>query len=99
MMIMVPSIGNSQDMINSIQNILIRNVIVIDQTGQAEDVMVEVLLKQGKLSLVSQNKIALKEADIAFDVAGRLFHRRSRRNCRCRPQLYQRIAGRRHSGN
>jgi hypothetical protein len=46
MMIMVPSIGNSQDMINSIQNILIRNVIVIDQTGQAEDVMVEVLLKQ-----------------------------------------------------
>jgi phosphate-selective porin OprO/OprP len=70
MIIMVPFIGNSQDMINSIQNILIRNVIVIDQTGQAEDVMVELLLKQGKLSLVSQNKIALKEADIAFDANG-----------------------------
>jgi phosphate-selective porin OprO/OprP len=70
LLIMAPFWGISQDVINDLQNILIRNVTVIDQTGKAEDLLVELLLKQGKLSLVSQSKIALKEADIAFDANG-----------------------------
>jgi hypothetical protein len=70
LLIMAPFWGISQGVINDLQNILIRNVTVIDQTGKAEDLLVELLLKQGKLSLVSQSKIALKEADIAFDANG-----------------------------
>lgn len=54
------------------QNILIRNVTVIDQTGKTEDEVVSILIRDKKLKLVSRDKIELKEADIAFDAKGDL---------------------------
>jgi len=66
-LIMLPLLGITQEMINDMQNILIRNVTVIDQSGKTEDAIVNILIKQKKLELVSQDKIALTKADIAFD--------------------------------
>ena len=62
--------GYAQDPMSSVESILIRNVSVIDQTGNTEDVLVSVLITQGKLKLVSRDIIELKEADIAFDAKG-----------------------------
>ncbi|MDX2503531.1 MAG: porin, partial [Gammaproteobacteria bacterium] len=50
--------------------IMIRNVTVIDQAGKAGDVVVSILIDQKKLELVTQDKIALTKADIAFDAKG-----------------------------
>ena len=66
-LMMLPFFGSSQDRINDLQTILIRNVNVIDQSGRSEDVLVSILIKNKKLELVSQDKIALNKADIAFD--------------------------------
>ncbi|MGB5480774.1 MAG: hypothetical protein WBM91_06835, partial [Eudoraea sp.] len=69
-LIMVPFFGITQDMINDLENILIRNVTVIDQERKSEDVVVSILIKQGKLNLVTQDKIAISKGDIAFDATG-----------------------------
>jgi phosphate-selective porin OprO/OprP len=69
-LMMIPFWGLSQELITDMQNILIRNVTVIDQTGKTEDVIVSILIKQKKLELVSQDKIDLTKADIAFDAKG-----------------------------
>jgi len=66
-LMMLPFFGSSQDRINDLQTILIRNVNVIDQSGRSEDVLVSILIKNKKLELVSQDKIALTKADIAFN--------------------------------
>ena len=66
-LLMIPFLGITQDMINDMQKIMIRNVTVIDQAGNAEDVVVSILIDQKKLVLVTQDKIALTKADIAFD--------------------------------
>ena len=69
-LIMVPFFGITQDMINDLENILIRNVTVIDQERKSEDVVVSILIRDKKLKLVTRDKIELKEADIAFDAKG-----------------------------
>ena len=69
-LIMIPFLGFAQDMINDMQNIMIRNVTVIDQTGKKEDVVVSLLIKQKKLELITQDKITVTEADISFDAEG-----------------------------
>src|SRR5210317_1609642 len=68
---MIPLWGLTQELITDMQNILIRNVTVIDQTGKTEDAIVSILIKQKKLELVTQDKIDLTKADIAFDANGR----------------------------
>ena len=69
-LMMIPFLGFSQDLINVLQNIMIRNVTVIDQTGKKEDVVVSMLIKQKKLELITQDKITVTEADISFDAEG-----------------------------
>jgi len=69
-LMMIPFLGMSQDLINDMQKIMIRNVTVIDQTGKTEDVVISMVIDQKKLELVSQDKIAMTEADIAFDANG-----------------------------
>lgn len=69
-LMMIPFLGITQDMINDMQKILIRNVTVIDQTGKSGDVVVSMVIDQKKLELVTQDKIAMTEADIAFDANG-----------------------------
>lgn len=69
-LMMIPFLGNTQNINDDIQNILIRNVTVIDQDRKTEDVVVSILIKQGKLNLVTQDKIAISKGDIAFDAIG-----------------------------
>ena len=69
-LMMIPFLGITQDLINDMQNIMIRNVTVIDQTGKKEDVVVSLLIKQKKLELITQDKITVTEADISFDAEG-----------------------------
>ena len=69
-LIMVPFLGITQDLINDMQKIMIRNVTVIDQAGKSGDVVVSMVIDQKKLELVTQDKIAMTEADIAFDANG-----------------------------
>ena len=66
-LMMVPFFGITQDLINDMQKIMIRNVTVIDQSGKTEDVVVSILIKQKKLDIVTQDKISVAEADISFD--------------------------------
>ena len=70
-LMMIPFLGISQDMINDMQKILIRNVTVIDQSKATEDMVVSILIKQKKLDLVTRDKISIKDSDIAFDAEGR----------------------------
>ena len=69
-LIVLPVLGNAQEMINDMEKILIRNVTVIDQTGKTGDVVVNILMKLKKLELVTQDKIALTKAEIAFYANG-----------------------------
>lgn len=69
-LLMIPILGVAQDMISDMQNILIRNITVIDLSGETKDVVVSILIEEKKLELVSQDKIALNKADIAFDAKG-----------------------------
>ncbi|MCD4736728.1 MAG: hypothetical protein K8R53_11840 [Bacteroidales bacterium] len=69
-LMMIPFLGMSQDMINDMQKIIIRNVTVIDQSGKSKDAVVSILIDQKKLVLVTQDKIALTKADITFDANG-----------------------------
>ena len=70
MLMMLPFFGITQDVIIDLENILIRNVTVIDQERKSEDVVVSILIKQGKLNLVTKDQIALSKDDIAFDATG-----------------------------
>ncbi|MGB5358594.1 MAG: porin [Eudoraea sp.] len=70
MLMMLPFFGITQDAIIDLENILIRNVTVIDQERKSEDVVVSILIKQGKLNLVTKDQIALSKDDIAFDATG-----------------------------
>ena len=67
---MIPFLGNTQNINDDLQNILIRNVTVMDQAGNSEDVVVSILIRDKKLKLVTRDRIELKEADIAFDAKG-----------------------------
>mgnify|MGYP001815004677 CR=1 FL=1 len=69
-LMMIPFYGNTQNLNDGIQNILIRNVTVMDQAGNSEEVVVSILIRDKKLKLVTRDRIELKEADIAFDAKG-----------------------------
>jgi phosphate-selective porin OprO/OprP len=69
-LMIVPVIGMSQNMINEMNKIMIRNVTVIDQSGETEDIAVSILMEEKKLELITRDKIALDQADIAFDAKG-----------------------------
>src|SRR5210317_385770 len=69
-LILAPVLGLAQDILNDAEKILIRNVTVIDQDGESEDVVVSILIEQKELELISQDKIPVSEADIAFDAKG-----------------------------
>jgi len=69
-LMMIPFLGITQDLINEMQKILVRNVTVIDQAGNSEDVVVSILIKQKELELISQDKIPLSEADITLYANG-----------------------------
>jgi phosphate-selective porin OprO/OprP len=49
---------------------LIRNVKIIDRKGEAEDVTVNLLIKDGVLDLVSTDEIPAGEADVVADAKG-----------------------------
>ncbi|MGB5847730.1 MAG: porin [Ignavibacteriaceae bacterium] len=69
-LIMFPLFGFAQDILKDFEKILIRNVTVIDQAGESEDVVVSILIEQKELELISQDKIPLSEADITLDAKG-----------------------------
>ena len=69
-LIMFPILGFAQDILKDFEKILIRNVTVIDQAGESEDVIVSFLIEQKELELISQDKIPLSEADITLDANG-----------------------------
>lgn len=69
-LIIVTFCSYAQDPLSSAEAILIRNVTVMDQSGNTEDVVVSILIRDKKLKLVTRDKIELKEADIAFDAKG-----------------------------
>ena len=51
-LMMIPFLGITQDMINDMQKIMIRNVTVIDQAGKTGDVVVSILIDQRWLYFV-----------------------------------------------
>jgi phosphate-selective porin OprO/OprP len=52
------------------QNILFRNVTLIHPSGEAEDKVVNILLRESKLELITGDKISRKEADQVVDASG-----------------------------
>jgi phosphate-selective porin OprO/OprP len=51
-------------------SLLIRNVKIIDRQGEAEDVTVNLLIKDGLLDLVSTDEIPSADADLVLDAEG-----------------------------
>ena len=49
------------------QDILIRNVRLFDREGEVEDVVANLLIREGRLKLVTKDHIPRSEADLAFD--------------------------------
>ena len=49
------------------ENLLIRNVRLIDRDGKTEDAVVSILIKGPKLDVVTKDEISLKEADLTLD--------------------------------
>lgn len=52
------------------ERILIRNVALIDQSGRQEDVIVNILVQNHKLKLVTKDDIPDDDVDLAFDARG-----------------------------
>ena len=69
-LMMIPFLANTQNINDDFQNILIRNVTMMDQAGNNKDVVVNILIKKKKLELVTQDKVAMSQADISFDANG-----------------------------
>ena len=49
------------------ENILIRNVTLVDATGETEDRLVNILVRGGELEVVTEDKIAKSEADLVVN--------------------------------
>ena len=49
------------------ENILIRNVTLIDPSGKTEDKVVNILIRERKLEVITEDKISRKEADQVVD--------------------------------
>ncbi len=70
LLLLLPLLGTSQELITDLESILIRNVTVIDQAGKAKDLTVNILIKHKVLDLVTPDRVDLSAADIAFDANG-----------------------------
>ena len=55
--------GQAQAQLKSQQDLLIRNVLLVDSTGKSEDRVVNILIRDGKLEVVTEDKISREEAD------------------------------------
>jgi hypothetical protein len=49
------------------ETVLIRNVTLLKQEGQAEDVVVNILIRDNRLDMVTQDKIPADTAELALD--------------------------------
>ncbi len=49
------------------ETVLIRNVTLVNQVGEAEDIVVNILLRNRKLDVVTQDKIAADTVELALD--------------------------------
>jgi hypothetical protein len=47
--------------------VLIRNVTLIDQSGKKKDVVINILIRDKKLDLVTKEEISVDSAELAFD--------------------------------
>lgn len=63
--VLMPALGTAKS--SESENILIRNVRLIDRSGQAEDQSVNILIKETKLNIITKDEIELKEGLIGFD--------------------------------
>jgi phosphate-selective porin OprO/OprP len=52
------------------ENILIRNVALIDPTGEAGDRLVNILVRQGQLEVITEDKISADEAELVVNADG-----------------------------
>jgi phosphate-selective porin OprO/OprP len=59
--------GSVQAQADGAESVLIRDVRLIDREGEAEDVMANILIKKGRLDLVTKDRIPSSEADLALD--------------------------------
>lgn len=62
--------GSVSAQIEETQNLLIRNVTMIDPAGNAEDRLVNILIRDQKLEVVTEDKISRNEADQVIDASG-----------------------------
>jgi len=63
----IPGVGQN---LKEIQKILIRNVTLADQNRNDQDVVLNLLIKNKKLSLVTKDPVEMKQADITLDAKG-----------------------------
>ena len=63
----IPGVGQN---LKEIQKILIRNVTLADQNFNDQDVVLNLLIKNKKLSLVTKDPVEMKQADITLDAKG-----------------------------
>ena len=49
------------------ETVLVRNVTLINQEGQAEDVIVNILIRNSKLDVVTKDEIPVDTAELALD--------------------------------
>ena len=52
------------------QSILIRNAVLINREGEPDQVAVNILIKDSKLEILSEDFIPLSEADVSYDATG-----------------------------
>jgi phosphate-selective porin OprO/OprP len=52
------------------ENILIRNITLIDPTGQTGDRLVNILVRQGRLEVITEDKISADEAELVVNADG-----------------------------
>jgi phosphate-selective porin OprO/OprP len=52
------------------ENILVRNVTLLDPTGKTEDRVVNILVRDRKLDVITEDKISRDEADLVINASG-----------------------------
>ena len=65
--VIVPAAAFAQGITATGPDILVRNATLIDPTGNTEDRTVNLLIRNGKLDLITEDKISRDEADRAID--------------------------------
>jgi len=74
-MLLFPASGQAQNI--DPDRVLIRNVTLIDPAGKTEDKIVNILIREQKLELITEDKISRDEADMVVNanegvIAGKL---------------------------